>query len=202
LAEKPGHAEAAFRRFRARWLREYGPMVRRRARDLPQLLSVFAFPRHLRQKLRTTNVIERCFVEVRRRTRRPMMCFVNVESVDRIIYSIFRDSIWNGKPAPSTYLHKQLDVTLCGSCHCFRHAPGLGYAMPLEAEDWGRGIPRMLPILIIVLMPMSSYLQFCKSFKTGYIAGSFRHKSLPALSNICFLQLKLRGRSRSCIRSF
>src|SRR2546426_227776 len=24
-----------------------------------------------------------------------------------------RDSIWNGKPAPSTYLHKQLDVTRC-----------------------------------------------------------------------------------------
>src|SRR5439155_26951248 len=23
-----------------------------------------------------------------------------------------RDSTWNGKPAPSTYLHKQLDVTL------------------------------------------------------------------------------------------
>jgi len=33
-------------------------------------------------------VIERCFVEVRRRTR-PMVCFVNVQSVDRIIYSIF-----------------------------------------------------------------------------------------------------------------
>src|SRR6266566_2162626 len=32
---------------------------------------------------------ERCFVEVRRRTR-PMVCFVNVESVDRIIYSIFQ----------------------------------------------------------------------------------------------------------------
>ncbi len=31
----------------------------------------------------------RCFVEVRRRTR-PMVCFVNVESVDRIIYSIFQ----------------------------------------------------------------------------------------------------------------
>ena len=41
------------------------------------------------RKLRTTNVIERCFVEVRRRTR-PMVCFVNVESVDRIIYSIFQ----------------------------------------------------------------------------------------------------------------
>ena len=44
--------------------------------------------RHLWRKLRTTNVIERCFVEVRCRTR-PMVCFVNVESVDRIIYSIF-----------------------------------------------------------------------------------------------------------------
>ena len=45
--------------------------------------------RHLWKKLRTTNVIERCFVEVRRRTR-PMVCFVNVESADRIIYSIFQ----------------------------------------------------------------------------------------------------------------
>ena len=34
------------------------------------------------------NVIERCFVEVRRRTR-PMVVFTNVESVDRIIYAIF-----------------------------------------------------------------------------------------------------------------
>ena len=47
------------------------------------------FPRHLWKKLRTTNLIERCFVEVRRRTR-PMVCFVNVQSADRIIYSIFQ----------------------------------------------------------------------------------------------------------------
>jgi transposase-like protein len=32
-------------------------------------------------------VIERCFVEVRRRTR-PMVCFVNVQSVERMIFSI------------------------------------------------------------------------------------------------------------------
>jgi putative transposase len=82
-------AEAAFRAFRHRWQREYGPMVRRLERDLPELLSFFSFPRHLWKKLRTTNVIERCFVEVRRRTR-PMVCFVNVKSVDRIIYSIFQ----------------------------------------------------------------------------------------------------------------
>jgi putative transposase len=89
LAEGRGQAAAAFRRFRARWWQDYGSMVRRLERDLPELLSFFVFPRHLWRKLRTTNVIERCFVEVRRRTR-PMVCFVNVESVDRIIYSIFQ----------------------------------------------------------------------------------------------------------------
>ena len=64
-------------------------MVRRLQRDLPELLSFYRFPQHLWRKLRTTNIIERCFVEVRRRTR-PMVCFVNVESVYRIIYSIFQ----------------------------------------------------------------------------------------------------------------
>ena len=88
-AESRAQAEAAFRRFRARWQRTYPTVVQRLGRDLPELLSFFAFPRHLWRKLRTTNVIERCFVEVRRRTR-PMVCFVNVESVDRIIYSIFQ----------------------------------------------------------------------------------------------------------------
>ena len=64
-------------------------MVKQLERDLPELLSFFALPQHLWRKLRTTNMIERCFVEVRRRTR-PMVCFVNVRSVDRIIYSIFQ----------------------------------------------------------------------------------------------------------------
>jgi transposase-like protein len=89
LAEGRTQAVAAFRVFRSRWCRAYPAMVQRLGRDLPELLSFFAFPPHLWRKLRTTNVIERCFVEVRRRTR-PMVCFVNVESVDRIIYSIFQ----------------------------------------------------------------------------------------------------------------
>src|SRR4029077_6410710 len=89
LAESRGQAVAAFRSFAARWRREYGSVVRRLERDLPELLSFFAFPPHLWRKLRPANLIERCFVEVRRRAR-PMVCFVNVESVDRIIYSIFQ----------------------------------------------------------------------------------------------------------------
>ena len=67
----------------------YPALVRRLERDLPELLAFFDFPQPLWRKLRTTNAIERCFVEVRRRTR-PMVLFVNVASVERIIYAIFQ----------------------------------------------------------------------------------------------------------------
>jgi putative transposase len=89
LAQDRKQAQAACRRFCRHWQKHYPSMVRQLERDLPELLSFFGLPRHLRKKLRTTNIIERCFVEVRRRTR-PMVCFVNVQSVDRIIYSIFQ----------------------------------------------------------------------------------------------------------------
>lgn len=81
-------AEQAFEVFRAQWQASYPAMVKRLEQDLPELLAFFSLPPHLWRKLRTTNIIERCFVEVRRRTR-PMVCFVNVASVDRIIFSIF-----------------------------------------------------------------------------------------------------------------
>ena len=79
----------AFRCFQSRWRSRYGSMLQRLQQDLPELLSFFSLPRRLWRKLRTTNVMERCFVEVRRRMR-PMVCFVNVASVDRIISSIFQ----------------------------------------------------------------------------------------------------------------
>jgi len=88
-AENRKQAQTAGRRFCRRWQRNYPSLVRQLERDLPELLSFFALPGSLWKKLRTTNIIERCFVEVRRRTR-PMVCFVNVQSVDRIIYSIFQ----------------------------------------------------------------------------------------------------------------
>lgn len=49
-------------------------------------------------------------MEVRQRTR-PMVCLVNVQSVNRIIYSIFQRFNLESKPVPSTYLHKQIDIT-------------------------------------------------------------------------------------------
>lgn len=83
-AEAVAQAQA----FARRWREGYPQLVARLLRDLPELLAFFQCPRALWRKLRTTNVIERCFVEVRRRTR-PMVCFVNVQSVERIIFSIF-----------------------------------------------------------------------------------------------------------------
>src|SRR6201998_846396 len=87
-APSQGAARRAFQRFRFRWRNKYSQLVQRLEQDLPVLLTFFEFPRHLWQKLGTTNAIERCFVEVRRRTR-PMVVFINVASVDRIIYAIF-----------------------------------------------------------------------------------------------------------------
>ncbi len=115
LAHHAAGARRAFERFRFHWRSRYPAMVRQLERDLPELLHFFALPSHLWRKLRTTNVIERCFVEVRRRTR-PMVVFTNVESVDRTTSMRFSAvSMRTGKPIPSNYLHKQLDGTNAGS---------------------------------------------------------------------------------------
>jgi putative transposase len=94
-AEAVTHAQA----FAHRWREAYPQLVTRLLRDLPELLAFFQCPRRLWRKLRTTNVIERCFVEVRRRTR-PMVCFVNVQSVERIVFSIFNrfNLEWTQRP--------------------------------------------------------------------------------------------------------
>ena len=70
-------------------------------KDLDELLSFFNCPEAHWRKIRTTNVIERAFREVRRRIR-PMSCFQNPESVDRIIYGIINhlNSTWKEKPIP------------------------------------------------------------------------------------------------------
>jgi transposase-like protein len=62
-------------------------MVKEPKQDIPELLSFFRLPSPaFVAEAEKHAVIERCFVEVRRRTRR-MVCFVNEGSVDRIISS-------------------------------------------------------------------------------------------------------------------
>ncbi len=59
-------------------------------RDLEELLSFLAVPAAHWKTVRTTNVIERAFREVRRRTR-PMSSFINPASCDRIVFGVISD---------------------------------------------------------------------------------------------------------------
>jgi putative transposase len=99
LATGLAEARLAFRAFQRRWQAVYPKVVKSLEKDLPELLNFYALPQPLWRKLRTTNAIERCFVEVRRRTR-PMVIFTNVQSVDRIIYAIFNrfNEDWQSHP--------------------------------------------------------------------------------------------------------
>ncbi len=84
-----------------RWRAEAPKAVACLERDLEALLAFLACPVAHHKKVRTTNIIERCFREVRRRTR-PMTCFNNDASCERIIYAVFShlNRKWEGKPLP------------------------------------------------------------------------------------------------------
>jgi transposase-like protein len=82
-----------------RWRKEAPKAVACLEQDLDSLLAFLACPAAHRKAVRTTNAIERAFREVRRRTR-PMTCFTNDASCERIIYAVVRhlNSKWEGRP--------------------------------------------------------------------------------------------------------
>jgi putative transposase len=82
-----GEARRAYRAWAAKWRPRRPRAVASLERDLEELLNFFALPPAHWRKVRTTNVIERCFREVRRRTR-PMSSFTNPASCDRIIFGV------------------------------------------------------------------------------------------------------------------
>jgi putative transposase len=88
LADTRREAMAAFKEWQLRWAETEPGAVECLSADLEDLLTVFSLPLEHRKMMRTTNVIERLFREVRRRTR-PMSCFTNAASCDRIIYAVF-----------------------------------------------------------------------------------------------------------------
>ena len=98
-AKNRPQAERAFRRWAARWRKRRPRAVACVERDWDELLNFFSVPRAHWKKVRTTNVIERCFREVRRRTR-PMSSFTNPASCDRIVFGVFShlNRSWESKP--------------------------------------------------------------------------------------------------------
>jgi len=93
------HAVEAFKRWKKKWQKISIRAVACIENDLEELLSFYEFPETHRKKVRTTNIIERSFREVRRRTR-VFSCFSNKESCDRIIYAIFThlNNGWKERP--------------------------------------------------------------------------------------------------------
>jgi putative transposase len=99
LAADRKKALRAFRRWKERWIALYPAAVRSIERVLDQLLAFFHQPKTLWKTLRTTNLIERSFVEVRRRTR-PIGSFADPKSLERITYAltIYLNQKWERIP--------------------------------------------------------------------------------------------------------
>ena len=87
-AENKKDAINKFKIFKANWINKNQRAVDCIEKDLEELLNFYDFDKLLWKKIRTTNVIERAFLEVRRRTK-VMGCFPNDDSCKRMIYSLF-----------------------------------------------------------------------------------------------------------------
>jgi putative transposase len=99
-AENHKKATEAYWRFCSQWRAIYPRAVACLERDLDDLLTFFGIPlSELWSRLRTTNLIERAFREVRRRTR-PMGVMANKDSLQRIVFAVFHhlNRNWSERP--------------------------------------------------------------------------------------------------------
>ena len=93
-------ATQAYWRLSARWRKAYPRAVACLKKDFDQLLSFFQIKNsELYSRLRTTNLIERAFREVRRRTR-PMGVMANTQSLQRIVFAVFHHLNLNWRQSP------------------------------------------------------------------------------------------------------
>jgi transposase-like protein len=92
-------ARSTFTEWASKWRASEAGAVSCLETDIDEMIPFLQCPAQHWRKIRTTNAIERAFREVRRRTR-PMNCFQNTESVDRIIYGIIShlNNNWKSKP--------------------------------------------------------------------------------------------------------
>ena len=99
LAQNKIEAIKRFKEWKAAWRNTCPDAVHCLEKDLEDLLPFLDCPKTHQIKIRTTNVIERSFREVRRRTK-IFSCFTNLESTERIIFAIFSylNDAWKVKP--------------------------------------------------------------------------------------------------------
>lgn len=99
-------ASEAYWRFSSRWKKPYPRAVACLNTDFDDLLSFFQIKdAQMWSRLRTTNLIERAFREVKRRTR-PMGVLAHTQSVQRIVYAVFHHLNQNWRQQPPLFTHK------------------------------------------------------------------------------------------------
>lgn len=101
-AEHRTQALQLFRQWKRRWQSRAPKAVACLEKDLEELLAFFDCPKVHWKRLRTTNIIERLFVEVRRRIR-TMCAFTTRSSCERILFSVFdrMNQHWTRHPLPA-----------------------------------------------------------------------------------------------------
>lgn len=99
LAPTATAALREFRHWKHDWKAEAPGAVQCLENDLEELLAFYQCPAKYWKRIRSTNVIERLFVEVRRRIR-TMCAFTTRSSSERILYSVFSrmNSYWMSRP--------------------------------------------------------------------------------------------------------
>jgi len=105
-AKNKKEADRAYGKWEKKWAPIAPKAVRCVEKDLEELLNFYSCPKEIWVKVRTTNVIERAFREVRKRTR-PMSCFNNIPSIERIVYAVLShlNEQWGKKPLKE-FTHK------------------------------------------------------------------------------------------------
>jgi putative transposase len=105
-------AQTAFRAWKLRWLVKYPSIVQNLEEDLGQLLCHLEMPELHRKYLRTTNPIERVFLELRRR-RFGCGAFANRAQSERIVFAVFLwlNRKWNGRNIWLERARKQRRIT-------------------------------------------------------------------------------------------
>jgi putative transposase len=100
-----GEAIHRFKKWKNQWDIEEPAAVKCLAKDLRECLSYHDFPKEHWKSIRTTNILERSFREVRRRTRPMGGTFVNPASADRIYHNVFGllNNNWKNHPAAFTH---------------------------------------------------------------------------------------------------
>ena len=90
---------ARFRAWKARWQRSAPKAVMCVEQDMEELLAFYDCPTAHWKMVRSTNAIERLFVEVRRRIR-TMCAFTTRDSCERILFSVFQrmNQNWSRHP--------------------------------------------------------------------------------------------------------